>query len=257
MTDEIHRSIGFMVRRDEVEPAGPKPVSLGVGQAVINVARVEPEAAEMLSRGDLQGVLERQRAGTMVERVRGPAPEYMQEIGAGGEIVPTSKLAENPRAIQFQDTVRHPDFVAVDASRDRLELAHASGSLESALDLADSIQAQNSLEKMLAHQLTASHRATMKLAAQVNRRLAYLDALPVESERAQMVSIEAARLAGAAARIDELISAGDAHAPEAQDRRAAGGCGAARLCDGRGSGPRGRPGEHVRKGSGERGKSRQ
>jgi hypothetical protein len=155
----------------------------------------------MFARGDLWGVLERQRAETMVERVRGPAPEYMREVGAGGELVPTSKLAENPRALQFQDTVRHPDYVAVEASRNRLELAHASGSLDSALDLADSIHARNSLEKMLAHQLTASHRATMKIAAQVNRRLAHLDALPVESECAQMMSIEAARLAGAAARM--------------------------------------------------------
>lgn len=190
------------------EVTGPRPVSLSIGQQVMNAARLEAEAAEMQSRGDLLGSIERKRAGTLVEKVRGHAPEYMQDVGAGGELVPASMLAENPRALQFRDTVRNPDYVSVDASRDRLELAHAAGALESGLDLADSIQAENSLEKMLAHQLAAVHRCSMKMAAQVNRRLNHLDGLSMESGTAQMVSVETARLAGATARMMQSFQDG-------------------------------------------------
>jgi hypothetical protein len=47
------------------------------------------------------------------------------------------------------DTVAHPDYVTAEASRDRLALANQAGSLSLALDAADTIQAQDSLEKML------------------------------------------------------------------------------------------------------------
>ena len=58
--------------------------------------------------------------------------------------------------------------MTVDASRDRLELANQAGCLEEALDAAETIDAQNSLEKMLAHQLAASHRSSMKMTEQLN-----------------------------------------------------------------------------------------
>jgi hypothetical protein len=80
------------------------------------------------------------------------------------------------------------------ASRDRLELIADTEVLEPALDAAQSIQAANSLEKMLVHQMAAVHRAAMKLLARaVNDRL-----LPVE----------AARLTNAAARMMDVYQAG-------------------------------------------------
>jgi hypothetical protein len=45
------------------------------------------------------------------------------------------------------DTVADPDYVTASASRERLELANEAGSLDLALDVADSIQAQDSLRK--------------------------------------------------------------------------------------------------------------
>jgi hypothetical protein len=63
------------------------------------------------------------------------------------------------RCVRRADTVRNPNYVTVDASRDRLDLAHEAAALESALDAAESIDAKNSLEKMLAHQLAAGHRS--------------------------------------------------------------------------------------------------
>jgi hypothetical protein len=196
------------VWRDEVQETSPRPVSPSVGQMVMAASRLDAAGAGKLTSGDPYGSVERNRAGVLVERIRGEAPGYMQQVAAGGELVPTSQLAENPRALQFQNTVRNPDYVAVDASRDRLELAHAAGALEAGLDLADSIQAENSLEKMLAHQLAAAHRATMKMAAQVNRRLDHLEGQRIEGAAAQSASVEAARLAGATSRMMQTFQQG-------------------------------------------------
>jgi hypothetical protein len=55
------------------------------------------------------------------------------------------------------DTVADPDYVTAEASRDRLGLANQAGSLSLALDAADTIQAQDSLEKMLVHQMAVLH----------------------------------------------------------------------------------------------------
>jgi hypothetical protein len=48
---------------------------------------------------------------------------------------------ENFRALEYYSTVDRPDCVAIEASRDRLELADKAGALEMGLDLADTIQA--------------------------------------------------------------------------------------------------------------------
>ena len=61
--------------------------------------------------------------------------------------------------------------MAIEASRDRLELANKAGALEMGLDLADTIQADNSMEKMLVHQMAAVHNSAMRMTALVNRRM--------------------------------------------------------------------------------------
>ena len=53
----------------------------------------------------------------------------------------------------------------------RLELADKAGALEMGLDLADTIQADNSMEKMLVHQMAAVHNSAMRMTALVNRRM--------------------------------------------------------------------------------------
>jgi hypothetical protein len=68
---------------------------------------------------------------------RYPAPA---EIGTGGELVPAEP--------DLRDTVKNPDYVTVDASRDRLALASGAGVLEMALDASDTIDSKNSLEKI-------------------------------------------------------------------------------------------------------------
>ena len=84
----------------------------------------------------------------------------LAEIAIGGELVPDDDR-------ELRDTVTNPDFVTLDASRDRLEMASRANILESALDAADSIDASNSLEKMLAHQMALLHKYAMKMGVQM------------------------------------------------------------------------------------------
>jgi hypothetical protein len=60
------------------------------------------------------------------------------------------------------DTMTIPDGPAVEASFERTRLLLKGRVAAMGLDAADSIQAGNSLEKMLAHQLAATHRAVME-----------------------------------------------------------------------------------------------
>jgi hypothetical protein len=81
----------------------------------------------------------------------------------GGELVPAE--ADPRHGNSMRNTVADPSYITADASKSRLDLAHDAGVLESGLDAAETIEARNSLEKMLAHQMAAMHSSTMKLAA--------------------------------------------------------------------------------------------
>jgi len=96
-------------------------------------------------------------------------PRKQIVIGAGNESLPqkTSGI-ENYRALKIKETLEDPDLVTLDASQSRMELASDAKCLDMAVDVADSINAQNSLEKMLAHQLAASHDMAMSLIAQAH-----------------------------------------------------------------------------------------
>src|SRR5262249_55112412 len=79
-------------------------------------------------------------------------PSTRTEIGAGGELIDRESVGSH-----LFDTVAHPDYVTAEASRDRLRLANQAGSVGLALDAADTIQVQDSLEKMLVHQMAVLH----------------------------------------------------------------------------------------------------
>jgi hypothetical protein len=87
-------------------------------------------------------------------------PSTRTEIGAGSELIDREKVGSH-----VVDTVAHPDYVTAEASRDRLALASEAGSLSLALDAADTIQAQDSLEKMLIHQMAVLHCGMMRATA--------------------------------------------------------------------------------------------
>jgi hypothetical protein len=126
------------------------------------------------------------------------SPEHA-EVGTGGEMVPTGeKTMDRPDLV---DTVRsQPDLINARASVARLELVADTGALDLAVDVADTIKARNSLEKMLAHQIAAAHALAMRFAAKSEQLLANVtswNSVP----RQQVSSIEASRLANSAARI--------------------------------------------------------
>jgi hypothetical protein len=120
-------------------------------------------------------------------------------------------MCENSRALEFRETVERPDLIAVEASRDRLELANKAGALEMGLDLADTIGAQNSLEKMLAHQLAAVHSSAMKMHHQVSQNLDHMESINsyrMRPEQLQALNVETCRMAGAVSRMMQTFQQG-------------------------------------------------
>lgn len=85
-----------------------------------------------------------------------------------------------------------PDMISVIASEHRVELAACVGPrvAESAIDVAQTAQAANSLEKMVCHQMAAGHRVAMKQLS-----MALNETLPV---------VEIARISNAAARMMQV-----------------------------------------------------
>lgn len=109
--------------------------------------------------------------------------------GTGGEFAP-------PAAMDLQgieDAVKGPDRVTLHASIERLELAEQAGVFDLAFDTAESVGATNSIEKMLAHQMAAAHKASLKSLAKADQ---------------QRDTVEQARLTNAAARLMQAFQQG-------------------------------------------------
>ena len=131
-------------------------------------------------------------------------PSTRTEIGAGGELIDIENRWDN--ALGVVNTVADPDYVTASASRERLELANEAGSLDLALDVADSIQAQDSLEKMLVHEMAVLHRGMMRAATRMNEEL-YAAAGRDEGRR-EAANVRACRLAGAISRLSATYQQG-------------------------------------------------
>lgn len=84
-------------------------------------------------------------------------------IGSGGEVI-------KPDAAGMLNTLSQPSIAAVDASNHRTDLLTMLGNdiAAIALDAADTIEAGNSIEKMLAHQMAAIHDASMRMVHRAN-----------------------------------------------------------------------------------------
>jgi hypothetical protein len=123
-------------------------------------------------------------------------------IGNGGEMVVES--SENLTKRQWiVDTVRERgDMLTAEASVARLDLTAAAGSLTMAVDAAESIEAANSLERMLAHQMATAHHLAMTMAAKAGDFAGGIKSWDNQA-RQQVQSIEAARMVGAASRMME------------------------------------------------------
>jgi hypothetical protein len=124
-------------------------------------------------------------------RLEGEATELLRPAGeivrGGGEAM---DLGASDLNWNLVETLQNPDSVSLGASEDRMKLLVDADVLEGGLDAVKSAQAENSLEKMLLHQMAAAHRAAMKQMARVND-----DRLP---------TVEAARLMNTAARLMQV-----------------------------------------------------
>lgn len=182
-----------------MRPAKPATIEQAL-QIQSGAALTRAIGLAMVEEGDtLNGRFQLAQADTMDARVA----DYMDvgshvtgpvKPGNGGEVIVATREAQGsiPGVI---DTVRQsPGMLTASASRQRMELAGNAVTL--AADAADSIQARNSLEKMLAHQLATSHRLGMLFADNA--------ATMVERHKfggGASLSIEAGRQANAAARM--------------------------------------------------------
>jgi hypothetical protein len=128
-------------------------------------------------------------------------------MGRGGEMVAATRdnLENRPWLVDVNRD--RPDMLAADASVKRMELAAEANALVLGVDLAETIQAQNSAERMLAHQMAAAHSLAMKLAAKADDFLAHAQSFSSPA-RQQVQSIEAARCAAASARLMEAFQRG-------------------------------------------------
>jgi hypothetical protein len=129
-------------------------------------------------------------------------PSTRIEIGAGGELIDREKVGSH-----LVDTVAHPDYVTAEASSDRLALVSQAGSLSLALDAADTIQAQDSLEKMLVHQMAVLHRGMMRATARMDEELDAAGARDDPNKR-EAANVRACRLAGAISRMSATYQQG-------------------------------------------------
>ena len=86
-------------------------------------------------------------------------PPNPLQMGLGGEIIPT--VADDLPGLEL--TLREPDLLNLEASKQRSELIERAGVLALGVETANDSVATGSLQKMLCHQLAAAHRRAMIL----------------------------------------------------------------------------------------------
>ena len=114
-----------------------------------------------------------------------------RQLGAGGEVIPTD--SDESSNLLARNTLEAPDMINVEGSAKRIDLLTEAGVLAEGLDAAQSVGAKNSLEKMLAHQMSLCHDAAFRTISKAN---------------AQMDTIESARLMNAGARLMKTFQEG-------------------------------------------------
>lgn len=107
------------------------------------------------------------------------------DIGVGGEMI----LSDDTNFSITALTLRSPDRVTLDASIDRLELAHKNGVLNMALDTAETIGARNGAEQMVAHQMAAAHRMSLDLLAQAGNTRDTIEKCRLVSAAAKLMDL--------------------------------------------------------------------
>lgn len=130
--------------------------------------------------------------------------EQRPAIGVGGELTLSKEYAAETSSLA--NTVEQPDNVTAEASRDRLQLTLDLDCTGLALDTAETIQAQNSLEKMLAHQLATAHKLSMTFAKNALDYISKQDSGLYDQSGIQ--TVESARAANTSAKLMDIYQKG-------------------------------------------------
>jgi hypothetical protein len=104
-------------------------------------------------------------AGTQRELAAARMPPEGLKTGAGGEIIPPTCLGMPG----LESVLKTPDLLNAQATIERANLADRAGVFDLAFDAAESVAAQNSIQKMLIHQLSAAHKRAMELVTASNK----------------------------------------------------------------------------------------
>lgn len=165
-------------------------------------SRVESMTAASRKRnGDLYGA---HLSNLMAEHYQEEAQALMvpevNPIVKAGEVLPENP--EGNRSWTIHNTLETPDAAAVDASYDRtsLLLKDSFDVAGLAIDASQSIKAENSVEKMLAHQMALTHKIAFETADK-GMQLIQRVGTSGNIEHQRMASQEGTRLLNAASRM--------------------------------------------------------
>lgn len=167
------------------------------------------QAPDLARHGDIGGaLLERVEADDMDAAAAAfldPRSHTRNPIkpGNGGETILMTQdtRSDYPRLV---DTLTaSPDLLNAEAARTRLELASKAGVLTLGVDLAETIKARNSIERMLAQQLAGLHSLAMISMGNAQDLLRQYKAMGNPGH-----SIEAARHSNAAAKLATAFQTG-------------------------------------------------
>jgi hypothetical protein len=172
---------------------GPQPLTSG--EAIRRATHLRAKVAA--SPGDLLNPCDLETAKRWEARAFDGLTDPVHSIGR--ELVPAE--ADHRHGNSIRNTVADPSSITAEASKARLDLAFDAGVLETGLDAAETIEARNSLEKMMAHQMAAIHSSTMKLSAQLNRCIERMEAGRHHDEARERANVQGTRLASAIARM--------------------------------------------------------
>lgn len=139
------------------------------------------------SAGHMNGVsrFHSDYARTLVEEASSLlTPEHPAKITVGGEALPDS----GDRTLAgVRESLMDPDTIGLDASASRLELLENCDATALGIDASESINASNSLEKMLAHQMAAAHKHSLNLMAKIPRAEDNLEALRITNASVRLM----------------------------------------------------------------------
>lgn len=173
------------------------------GEHLLDAAEERIRAEATMTVDPVMGTISRKEARRLSAKATRPlALDDCTALGVpAGQVVQDGELT-----LRLTDTSYAPSSLAAYAHKERLRLAEDAGCLDLAMDASVTVRPENSLERMLAHQLAAAHASAMRLMASADGWLREAEtsagfASQAGTHRAQIASVEAARLTSAAARM--------------------------------------------------------